>query len=681
MSKFCVLNRWRDTALLAGVVACILAGVSGCASQRKLKELRFNDVRARLQLPQQADYLPEYKNVTAPRRDTLKVTDLNGQEMIIMKAIRDEASGDMVAVDVLDAAVVTARFRNLAERNGKVDIEFQVVVPQSMQDSRWQCRFYPDMYILEDTVRLDEILVTGLAYRKAQLRGYQQYERFLHRLSSDTLYAFDMRNFEIFIQRNIPQVYALKTDTTFVSDEKFYSFFGVSDQEVLEHYKRRHLVRRYQRRRASREKMFNKYVKVPFVTDGIRLDTVVRGDNGDFIYNYVQTINTRPKLRKVDVVLSGEIFEQDRRIYTIPECEPLTFYISSVSAFVDNTERYRTVVVSRNLETNTSCNIDFRSGKSDIDEGLGENAREIAFIKANLRNLLFNDTYDLDSITIAASASPEGAVSANNALTLRRSQSASAYFERYIEFVRDSMRREEGLFITIGDDMAESAMHGSGRARKDIRFLSHAGGEDWAKLDEMIEKDTLLTDAEKARYRELSAKTNLDEREKLLRGESWYRRIERDMYPKLRTVRFTFALHRKGMVKDTIHTTELDSTYMDGVQAIRDHDYERAVALLAPYQDINTAVAYVALDRNVSAMEILKDLPRTPSVNYMLALIYARQGDDQNAVQHYLHACEQDRSFVSRGNLDPEISALIKKYELNKQDDDDDWGDLGNLYE
>lgn len=129
------------------------------------------------------------------------------------------------------------------------------------------------------------------------------------------------------------------------------------------------------------------------------------------------------------------------------------------------------------------------------------------------------------------------------------------------------------------------------------------------------------------------------------------------------------------MVKDTVHTTELDTVYMKGVQAIRDHDYQAALAFLAPYHEYNTAVAYVALDRNASAFEILEPLPRTARVNYMLALVYARRGDDQNAVQHYLDACRQERSFVSRGNLDPEIAALIRKYDLNR-DSGETWGDL-----
>ena len=644
--------------------------LSACGTRRKAHDVYRRQLAASLQLPRQADYLPEFADVKAPRRDTLRVTDLDGREMIIMKAIRDENSGEMVATETLDAAMVTARFRNIAERHGKIDLEFQVLVPPEMQDSRWQLRLHPDMFVLEDSLRLDDVVVTGVEYRKAQLRGYQQYERFLSRIVNDTLAFVNMRNLEIFIERNIPQVYALKTDSTFVSDEVFESYFGVTEQEAIEHYTNKFLRRRNEWRKANRQKMFNKYVKVPIVTDGIRLDTVIRFDNGTFLYNYVQTINTRPRLRKVDVVLSGEIFEQEKQVYSVPRCDPLTFYISSVSAFVDGTERYNTVVVSRNVEANTTCNIDFRTGRADIDEHLGENAREIAYIRENLRNLLLNDTFELDSVTIAASASPEGSLAANNALTLRRSKAASEYFERYIRYVRDSVRREDGLFLTVGDDLSEGTLHGSGRARKVIPFLARQGGEDWARLDALVAADTVLTEGQKARYAELSAVKDLDEREKRMKGEPWYRYVLETHYPRLRTVRFSFALHRRGMVKDTIHTTELDTVYMKGVQAIRDHDYQAALAFLAPYHDYNTAVAYVALDRNLSALEILEPMPRSPQVNYMLALLYARQGDAQKAVQHYLNACGQDRSYISRGNLDPEISTLIKQYDLQSTYDD-----------
>ena len=666
----------RDSFALLLAAALLGALAAGCGTQRKARTVRDRQMTASLQLPRQADFLPEFKEVRAVARDTLRVTDLDGREMILMKAVRDESSGEMVAAETLDAAMVTARFRNIAERHGKIDLEFQVVVPPDMQDSRWQLRLHPDMFVLQDSIRLDDVVITGADYRRAQLRGYQQYEKFLSRIIEDSMAFVDRRNLEIFIERNIPQVYALKTDTTYVSDEVFASYFGVTEQEAIDHYTNKFRWRRNERRKANRLRMFNRYVKVPLVTDGIRLDTVIRADNGTFIYNYVQTINTRPKLRKVDIVLSGEIYEQERQVYTVPPSDTLTFYISSVSAFVDGTERYKTAVISRNVEANTACNIDFRTGRADIDERLGDNAREIAYIKENLRNLLLNETYELDSVTIAASASPEGSLASNNALTLRRSRAASDFFRKYIDFVRDSVRREDGAFITVGDDLSEGTVRGSGRARRDIPFLSRPGGEDWAQLDALVAADDELTEEQKGRYAEFAAIADLDAREKRMRSENWYRHVLDTHYPRLRTVRFTFSMHRKGMVKDTIHTTELDTVYMKGVQAIRDHDYQAALAFLAPYHDYNTAVAYVALDRNSSAMEILEPMPRTASVDYMLAILYARRGDDQAAVQHYLDACARERSFVSRGNLDPEIATLIRRYGLNKDPDEDDMGDL-----
>ena len=113
------------------------------------------------------------------------------------------------------------------------------------------------------------------------------------------------------------------------------------------------------------------------------------------------------------------------------------------------------------------------------------------------------------------------------------------------------------------------------------------------------------------------------------------------------------------MQKDTVHTTVIDSTYMAGVQAIRDRDYETAVTLLRPYQDYNSAVAFCALDYNASALAILERLPKTDQVNYMLAIVYSRLGETEKAVSCYEEACRQNPAFVHRGNLDPEISRLV----------------------
>ena len=636
--------------------------IAGCSAQRKIRTLQSGTVRPSLTLAREQDYIPDIRKDMIAQRDTFIVRD-GDREVLIMKAVKDE-DGEMVAHDVIDAAVVTARFRNVAERNGRVDIEFQVTVPQSMQDSRWQLRFRPQMYILEDTLDLDPVIITGAEYRKAQLRGYQQYERFLSTIVTDPDEFVNWWLLELFIERNIPDLYAFKTDSTYVSDEQFASVYGVTEKEAIEHYTD-DLARKANSKRISRrEKMYRKYVKVPIVSEGLRLDTVIQNGSGDFVYHYVQPIRTRPKLRKVDVVLSGDIYEEDRKIYDIPKSDPLTFYISSLSAFVDNREKYLTKVIERRVEENTACYIEFASGSFEVDEMMGNNPSEIARIKDNLRTLMGSDAFVIDSIIVTSSASPEGTISFNDRLSRRRSEGISGYFSAWMNHHQDSLERERGFSVDEqGNVIVEK--------RREIPMLGRSSGENWRMLDRLVEKDTLMTEDEKKSYISSADIKNLDQREKSLQSLGCYRHIREKLYPHLRTVRFDFHLHRKGMVKDTVHTTVLDTAYMNGVQAIRDRDYERALTALRPYNDYNTAIAYLCMDYNASAMQILESLERTAQVNYMLAVLYSRRGEEEKAVECYVRSCSQDPSYIHRGNLDPEIAVLIRRYGLNAAPEDE----------
>ena len=636
-----------------------------CGVSRKAQSLARGDVSATLKLRDEEPLLPEMEALRSHRRDTIRVTGLNGEEMFLMNAVQDE-NGEMVAHDVIDAAVVTARFRNVAERHGEVDLEFQIIVPEAMQDSKWQLRFFPDMYVLGDSIRLEPVVITGRDYRRAQLKGYQQYERFLASIVSDTTRFINVWQLELFLQRNIPEVYAFRSDSTEVSDEQFASVYGITEQQAVDHYTNKIAKRWNNRKKSLRDRMYRKYIKVPIVTEGIRLDTVIRDVNGDFIYNYVQTISTRPKLRKVDIVLSGEVWESDRKVYLMSRSEPLTFYISSLSSFVDGKERYLTRIIERRAQANTACYVDFASGSSEVDISLSNNRDEIGRIRGNLAQLIEDTVYDLDSIVVTASASPEGSARANRSLAQRRSESVCRFFEDYIRHYRDSLDREAGF--SIGEDgEVVHEVH-----RPDIRFIARNGGENWKMLDALIRKDSTMTDAQKEEYASLRASAvDVDALEEGLRRQPYYRYLREQVYPRLRTVRFDFHLHRKGMVKDTVHTTELDTTYMLGVQAIRDRDYERAVSYLRTYADYNTAVAYCALDYNASALSILETLEPTAEVLYMRAVVYTRLGRVQEAVQCYVNSCELNPAYIHRGNLDPEIAALIKTYDLNRQNDSD----------
>ena len=588
---------------------------AACGSSRKMRRIRQEELSVSLGLSR-GEMEDERKSIRMGTRDTLMVRGDDGSDVIIMKAVRDEQTGEMVAADVIDAAVISARFRNIAERLGQIDIRFDIHVPAALQDSKWQLRLYPLLYIQADTLQLPSVIVTGADYRRDQLEGYRKYERYLASIIRDSTRFVDWRNLNIWIERNLAHK----------------PVFGPDEQEALLHYTRKMLKRYHQKKWEDRGRMFALYVRSPIVTEGVRLDTVLRSDSGEVVYEYIQTIRTRPRLKKVQVVLSGDIYQEDKRLYTMPQTPPLAFYISSLADLADPAERYVKRIVERRVTSHTACELAFRTGRWDIDLGLGDNGGQIGRIRENIRQLEENELFLTDSIVIQAWASPEGSMLANDRLCGRRAASVADYFR--------------------------------GQLADSVRLISRSKGENWPMLGALVLADTLLTPAQKASYMALSGLPQA-RREMALKKETSYAYIKRVLYPRLRLVTFDFYLSRRGMVKDTIHTTEPDTLYRRALHCLRERDYPTALELLRPYRDINTAITYMAMDRNASALEILLEQPSGPQVNYLLSLVYARRKEEQKAVQCFLDACRQDRALLFRGNLDPEIHVLIERYGLN----------------
>lgn len=652
-------------------VVLIVALAVSCGTSGKVKLLHKGSISAKMSptVYAAADSV-NTANIAdyVPAQDTVKIKSANDEEKEIV-AYRTE-EGEIYAEDVLDAVIVESTFKNVAERNGKVDLSFSVTVPKALQDGKWQVRFYPQIEIMGDREDMDLVFITGAEYREAQLKGYEQYERFLSRIITDTTVFIDARQLEFFVQRNFPNIYAFKQDTTIVDDEQFNSYYGVSEQQAIEHYTSKLWKKRNESRKEKRSRKFAKYVKVPILEEGVRLDTIVTKNTGDVVYTYVQTITTRPKLKKAQISMLAEVYEGNRQVYSTPLIGPLDFYISSISAFVDNeTVRYVTQVVERRATDNKEYKIDFKVGKSDLDLNLGTNADEVGKVKKHLVSLIDNKEFDLDSIIVSAAASPEGTVTNNYNLSNRRSISMTDYFRRYVKFYRDSLERalresqEEIFTINLDSTFVEEQ---DTVKPVEIVFTPRPVGEDWDRLQELIYSDTLISQEHKDQFTQMFTVANKDSREVQMRSVPSYNYIKKELYPLLRNVKFKFFMHRKGMVKDTIHTSIVDSVYANGVQALRDMDYERALVLLGPYQDYNTAVVYTSMGRNISALQILEKLQKSAQVNYLLSIISAREGKIQDAVNYYMDACRQNSSYIHRGNLDPEIAEIIKKYQLHE---------------
>ena len=614
---------------LMAVIYVLLIAIS-CSMQRKLKQIENISEKSLLSLSDEVK-VAELKPVET-RSDTLKVSDETGREILIMKAIKNEA-GEMVATDVINAAKVTAKFRNIAERNGKIELRFDVDIPKEMLDSKWQIRLQPILSIKGKNEMLDKIIITGKDYRLKQLRGYEQYEKFIASISADSLKFIDINQLEIFLKRNLPQIYSLKKDSSFVSDEKFASYYGITEKAAIKHYTNYMIVRRNKRKISKKAQMYAKLVKNPIISEGLRLDSIVTNINGDIKYSYIQTLNVNENIRKAEIRLSGDIYNINSKIYEIPKSSPLTFYISSLSSLIDKKERFITKIIERRATTNTACYIDFGASGYDIDPDLGNNRSELKRIMDKFRDLNGNNIYSIDSIIVTASCSPEGNYPFNLRLSKNRAKTIASYFSN---FLKDS-----------------------------INFSSKNIAENWPMLEALVNKDTSLNRADKESFFSKSIVTDYDKREVSMHNEPYYKYIRTKLYPKLRTVCFDIHLHRKGMIRDTIHTTEIDTIYANGVKAIIAHDYKRAVSILRPYKDFNTAVAFLTAGYDESAMSVLSSIKQDEKVEYLLAILYSRFGNKNKAVEYYLRACKKNRNYINRGNLDPEISALIQEYKLN----------------
>ena len=626
----------------------------GCASQRKLA--RLGTERVDVFKKDLADFLPDQTEGIFEPPTEIVTTDENGNEVILMATRVDEETGNTEVTDVLQAAVVTARFQNRAERSGKIDLEFRIKVPESMLDKDWEITLEPRMCMQGDVTGMDPVVITGSSFQNRRLRGYERYQRLVDSIVTDTLDLTWRWQLERFIERNIPELYAFRTDSAYVSEESWY---GVNGVEAIRHYTNRCLRNRNQYKIDHLEEYYNAYVRSPY-PENARLDTLLDGRDGPFLYDYSETVDTRPRLRKIGVVVSGDIRRRDGRLlYNIPPTDTLNFYVSSLSSFAKDIIRYKKEVVYRRKDESTSRNIIFPLGKSGLYPELGDNAREIRIIEQTLSQLLLHDTYELDSLVIRANSSPDGPFQRNLELSAQRSASVSRHFNAYMRHLRDSVVTAAGL-----------AMDSTGRMQAAVRIdlpkiQSHATPENWEGLDVLVAQDPSFTPTDRNRYARLRKVKPEDRRDHMISQERFGPYVREQLYPRLRRVDFDFHMHRRGMVKDTVETTVPDEVYQEGLQALRDRDYHKAIDLLSPYKDYNTAVAYLAMDRNLSALQILEKEPETPAVHYMMAILKSRMGDFQGAVNEYLEACRGDRMYIARGNLDPEISVLIKRYQLH----------------
>ena len=388
-------------------------------------------------------------------------------------------------------------------------------------------------------------------------------------------------------------------------------------------------VERFRPDTVGREAAFNRFVKFPYPED-VRLDSLVEG-RSTVTYYYSQAVKTHETSKKMLVTLQGQVLAVDDSAYRLPPSDTLSYVVSSMLSFVDTVPRYRIKVIDKFVTVEDRNYIQFFVGDTRVVDTLGDNRRQLDKITGLMRQIVEQQEFWVDTITLTAASSPEGAYAFND----RLSQGRAAALKRYLV-------RRYGRSI---DTMLT------------VRWVA----EDWQELTNRIRTDREVVSRD-AILELIVAEKNPDRREQAIRQRfpKEYAYIRSVIYPQLRAVNFRYNLRRKGMVKDTIHTTELDTTYARGVELLQKRKYAKALYILNDYNDRNTVVAHLSLDHNERAMELLAAMPEDAATEYLRAIACSRLGRKEEGRRHFLEACRLDESMEYLGNLDPEIAELLK---------------------
>ena len=389
-------------------------------------------------------------------------------------------------------------------------------------------------------------------------------------------------------------------------------------------------MRRFRPDTLGREAAFQRFVKFPYPEDA-RLDSLVES-RSTITYYYSQEVPTDETSKKMLITLTGKVQAVDDSAYLLPPSDTLAYLVSSMLSFVDTMPRYRIRVIDKYVTVENRNYIRFFVGDTRVVDTLGDNGRELEKISRLMRRIIEQKEFYVDTITLTASSSPEGRCAFNERLSRGRAEALKCYLVRHYGRGIDTL-------LTV-------------------RWVAEA----WPELMNRIRTDPVLTNRE-AMLELLSAERNPDRRERLLRERfpREYAYLKEVIYPQLRTVDFRYNLRRKGMVKDTIHTTELDTTYARGVELLQRRQYARALYILNDYNDRNTVVAHLSMDHNERALELLSTMPTDAVTEYLRAIACSRLGRKAEGREHFLEACRRDERMEYRGNLDPEISELLKE--------------------
>ena len=181
--------------LLHSLVVCLLLG--GCTVTGRLQ---------RRGLGARANYAPkeqkqEPKKESAPQYVEYKHRD--SLKPIYFLPTTTLENGERVMSFELDEVVVVAKSRTVAERMGKVCIDFVIELPRQLQGNCRSVAVTPMLHKTDSLVPLQQISIRGGLFCRVQDRNYWQFDQYVRVFKPDA--AAEQRAFERFVKHPYPE--------------------------------------------------------------------------------------------------------------------------------------------------------------------------------------------------------------------------------------------------------------------------------------------------------------------------------------------------------------------------------------------------------------------------------------------------------------------------------------------
>lgn len=388
-----------------------------------------------------------------------------------------------------------------------------------------------------------------------------------------------------------------------------------------------------------KEEVAKELIPFPY-EEGMRLDTIIE-TNKEFIYFYKQDHPVTIGLKKLRLTMNARVDAIDRSRYIMPSADTISYYISSLAQLADTSLIFKKTKLYRDAYNRQAVYPKFVSGKADFNLNYGNNKAEINNVLNTYRTFTKDNMFVMDSIVIRVTTALDGSYDNNYALSEKRANSIKNYFVK--------------------------SLSGEVKDAENVIKVNFAG-EDWNTLARQVQQRNDIMNKTQI-LAMLEGAVHPDETEKQIRKDfpDDFKTIRDSIYPLLNRADFEFNMHRPNMTEETMVNIQERPDYEKGLQLLQDREYWKALEILSDYPDYNTALCLICMGYNAKAKEVLDNLPETGNNEYLRTILSIRSGKDQEAIDHLMRSCEMDPSKVYRAPLDPEVSGLIRKYNLEQR--------------